>query len=91
MGGESSAATDETPRTTMSDDKMQHGKRYPLSRDAQLINDIAHIVEQARQRVRTAVNTAMVYAYYEIGRHIVEYEQGGNYGGSLFLTVGGHL
>lgn len=62
----------------MSDDTMQHGERNSLSRDAQLINDIAHIVEQARQRVRTAVNTAMVYAYFEIGRHIVEYEQGGN-------------
>ena len=62
----------------MSDDTMQHGERNSLSRDAQLINDIAHIVEQARQRVRTAVNTAMVYAYFEIGRHIVNFEQQGD-------------
>lgn len=62
----------------MSDDTMQHGERNSLSRDAQLINDIAHIVEQARQRVRTAVNTAMVYAYFKIGRHIVNFEQQGD-------------
>ncbi|MBR2126505.1 MAG: DUF1016 domain-containing protein, partial [Akkermansia sp.] len=43
-----------------------------LSAQTELFNNVAHIIEQARQRVRTAVNTAMVYAYFEIGRHIVE-------------------
>ena len=43
----------------------------PLSPQTELFDNIAHLIEQARQRVRTAVNTAMVYTYYEIGRHIV--------------------
>lgn len=49
----------------------------PLSPQTKLFDNIAHLIEQARQRVRTAVNTAMVYTYYEIGRHIVEHEQNG--------------
>ena len=49
----------------------------PLSPQTELFDNIANLIEQARQRVRTAVNTAMVYTYYEIGRHIVEHEQKG--------------
>lgn len=49
-----------------------------LSTQTALFDNVAHIIEQARQRVRTAVNTAMVYAYFEIGRHIVEHEQKGD-------------
>lgn len=49
-----------------------------LSPQTKLFDNIALIIEQARQRVRTAVNTAMVYAYFEIGRHIVEHEQKGD-------------
>lgn len=48
-----------------------------LSPQTALFDNIASLIEQARQRVRTAVNTAMVYTYYEIGRHIVEHEQKG--------------
>ena len=51
----------------------------PLSPQTELFDNIAHLIEQARQRVRTAVNTAMVYTYYEIGRHIVEHEQKGEH------------
>lgn len=41
---------------------------------------IEHLIEEARKRTITAVNTAMVYTYYEIGRMIVEDEQqGGTY------------
>lgn len=50
----------------------------PLTQPSELFDNVAHIIEQARQRVRAAVNTAMVYAYYEIGRHIVEHEQRGD-------------
>ena len=49
-----------------------------LTTQTELFDNVAHIIEQARQRVRTAVNTAMVYAYFEIGRHIVEHEQKGD-------------
>ncbi|HCX90984.1 MAG TPA: hypothetical protein DHT43_10845, partial [Deltaproteobacteria bacterium] len=32
----------------------------------------------ARSRAVQAINTEMVNLYWEIGRHIVEYEQGGS-------------
>lgn len=38
------------------------------------INDIKHIVEQSRREAYTAVNQAMVSAYWQIGRRIVEEE-----------------
>jgi len=45
---------------------------------ADLVTQIATQVEQARQHVRQAVNTAMVESYWQIGRMIVEHEQQGN-------------
>lgn len=39
--------------------------------------NIAEILNSARENVKTVVNTTMVYAYYEIGRAIVEEEQSG--------------
>ena len=45
---------------------------------ADLVTQIATQVEQARQHVRQAVNTAMVESYWQIGRLIVEHEQHGN-------------
>ena len=41
--------------------------------------DIKHILEQARGRARSAVNAAMVEAYWLIGRRIVEEEQRGQH------------
>lgn len=65
---------------------------FPTSK---LFDNVAQIIEQTRQRVRTAVNTAMVYAYYEIGRHIVEYEQNGDtragYGKSVLKGLSSSL
>ena len=40
---------------------------------------IAQLMAEARNKVASAVNTAMVYTYYEIGRYIVEDEQEGEY------------
>lgn len=49
--------------------------------------DIKRILEQARGKARSAVNAAMVEAYWLIGRRIVEEEQCGQhkaeYGGRL--------
>ncbi len=42
-----------------------------------LYQRIAALVAESRQKVKTAVNTAMVYTYYNVGRYIVEYEQQG--------------
>lgn len=43
----------------------------------QFIQDVASILDRARQRAKTAVNLSMVYAYYEIGKRIVLEEQQG--------------
>lgn len=42
-----------------------------------LYADVADLLEQARQHVQQTTNMAMVYAYYEVGRRIVEEEQAG--------------
>lgn len=39
---------------------------------------ILELLMQSKRNVKTAVNIAMVYTYYEIGRRIVEEEQHGN-------------
>ncbi len=44
-----------------------------------LSDRITKLMAEARNKVATAVNTAMVYTYYEIGRYIVEDEQEGEY------------
>lgn len=44
----------------------------------ELYNKIACLLEEARRKVASAVNIAMVYTYFEIGRIIVEDEQNGN-------------
>lgn len=55
-----------------------------MASEASLFAQIRHVVLQARQRSYSAVNAAMVQAYWQIGRHIVEFEQAGqaraNYG-----------
>jgi len=50
---------------------------------AHLVESIGGLIESARQRVAQTVNTEMVRLYWEIGRHIVEYEQGGSDGHSM--------
>jgi predicted nuclease of restriction endonuclease-like (RecB) superfamily len=45
--------------------------------DDPLYTRIAQILEQARGQVARTVNTAMVHAYWHIGREIVEVEQAG--------------
>ena len=42
-----------------------------------LYDKIANIIELSRQKVVSAVNYAMTYTYYEIGKMIVEEEQQG--------------
>ncbi len=63
----------------------EHSHRKPnvLTADSlagePLFERIAGIIEASRQRVKTAINTAMVYSYYAIGQHIVEAEQQGEH------------
>lgn len=47
----------------------------PINND--FLRSVSDIISQAQKNAKTAVNLAMVYAYYEIGRMIVEEEQNG--------------
>ena len=44
-----------------------------------LFEKIASVIEEARRRASTAINLSEVYAKFNVGRYIVEDEQGGNY------------
>jgi hypothetical protein len=48
-------------------------------REAKLFQRVATIIEAARGRVAHTVNSAMVHAYWRIGREIVEVEQRGEH------------
>ncbi|MEQ1555114.1 MAG: PDDEXK nuclease domain-containing protein [Ferruginibacter sp.] len=53
-----------------------------------LINEIGDLLQKGREQVSQSVNTILVQTYWFIGRHIVEFEQGGKqkaeYGTFLF-------
>ena len=49
----------------------------PMQIEASLIQEIRQILQQARQQAYAAVNSAMVEAYWHIGKRIVEEEQSG--------------
>ena len=54
-------------------------KKEELSSQNTLFDRIAEVIEQSRQYVAKAANTAMVATYFEIGRYIIEDEQEGHY------------
>ena len=60
-----------------------------------LADRIIDLVETARQKTVSAVNLAMVYTYFEIGRQIVLEEQGGaaraGYGDRLLIDLSSRL
>lgn len=58
------------------DDKLTPKQETAAAQNV-LYEQIAGLIRQSREYVRTAVNTAMVYTYYGIGQHIVENEQQG--------------
>ena len=47
------------------------------TRATRLADKIEVLVTEARKKVASVANTAQVYTYYEIGRYIIEDEQGG--------------
>ncbi|GHV19002.1 hypothetical protein FACS18949_07370 [Clostridia bacterium] len=61
----------------------------------QFFDNIVKLVEQARKYVGRTADLTMCVTYYEIGRMIVEEEQGGEaraeYGKSLLKTLAAHL
>lgn len=56
-----------------------------------LLRDIGQTIETARQNTFKTINTELVKANWEIGRHIVEFEQQGNeraeYGSDLLSRL----
>jgi len=59
------------------------------------LESVSDVLIQARKNAKTAVNLSMVYAYYEIGRMIVEEEQRGEkraaYGTQLLKELSAYL
>jgi len=56
---------------------MARKKRVPTSAQNALYRDIQSVLKSARSSAYRAVNTAMVQTYWQVGRLIVEHEQGG--------------
>lgn len=65
------------------------------ARAEQLAERIEALVVEARKKIASTANVAMVYTYFEVGRYIVEDEQGGKsraeYGKSVLKRVSERL
>lgn len=70
-------------------------KKEIRSIDQGFLKNVSEVLEKARKNAKTAVNFSMVYAYYEIGRMIVEEEQHGKnraaYGKQIMQELSGYL
>lgn len=59
------------------------------------LQNVSDLLKQARKSAKTAVNLSMVYAYYEIGKKIIQEEQNGqeraNYGMYLIKELSEYL
>jgi len=75
-------------------------EKYPIETEhnmhyQQLVDDIGELLNEARGKVASATNIILVKTYWEIGRYIVEYEQGGNskaaYGDELINRLSADL
>lgn len=60
-----------------------------------LVGGIADVIDDARRAAARSVNAAMTAAYWLVGRHIVEFEQGGkeraDYGAALLQRLAADL
>ena len=72
---------------------MDKNEMTPINRD--FLQGVSDVLAQARRNAKTAVNLSMVYAYFEIGRMIVEEEQHGAnraaYGTQLLKELSAYL
>ena len=63
--------------------------------DKNFFENVSNVLDKARKNAKTAVNLSMVYAYYEIGKIIVEEEQRGKkraaYGTQLVNELSAYL
>lgn len=71
------------------------GKNEIQKTENGFLQNVSEILESARKNAKTAVNLAMVYAYYEVGRMIVEQEQHGEnraaYGKQILQELSAYL
>ena len=57
--------------------EIEKDKQIIDARAEQLAERIEALVVEARKKISSTVNVAMVYTYFEVGRYIIEDEQGG--------------
>ena len=57
--------------------KTSVSKQSPIPEYSSVLSDIAELLETARRSSARSVNAIMTATYWEIGRRIVEFEQGG--------------
>ena len=50
---------------------------------SQLLHSLRDLIQNARQRALRAVDAVQVHTCWEIGRHIVEFEQGAQHGRNM--------
>lgn len=78
-------------------DKKKHRKRSLLSAISYnaMLSSVAGLLEEARRNSVRSVNAIMTATYWEIGRRIVEYEQGGRgkavYGEKVIVRLSNDL
>jgi predicted nuclease of restriction endonuclease-like (RecB) superfamily len=67
-------------------DKTNNDEQYRL-----LINQISALITESKKRVATVINETLVETYWNIGKHIVEFEQDGSrrakYGEQLLINL----
>ncbi len=60
-----------------------------------LVDNIRQTLQEARKSIASSVNSTLVRAYWQVGKHIVEYEQGGaeraEYGKNVINSVSKQL
>ena len=63
--------------------------------EKKFIEEIKELLNSAKEQVKTSINLAMVYTYYEIGRRIVNHEQNGknraDYGKEILKNLSNEL
>lgn len=74
---------------------MNKNNEISSSINNDFLRSVSDLITQAQKKANTAVNLAMVYAYYEVGRMIVEEEQNGKnraaYGKQLLKELSNYL
>ncbi len=65
------------------------------TKESILLQEIRQVLDNARKQVAYSVNSAMVQAYWQVGKFIVEYEQGGQgraeYGQTILKSLSERL